>query len=72
MGEEGLDPAWREVLIRHAGRFMVGTDTYVAERWREYEGLVADHRAWLSSLPRDVAEMIAYKNAVKLFRLEPH
>lgn len=64
---EGLDAAWRELLIRHADRFMIGTDTFIEDRWREYEAIVANHRAWLSLLPRDVAEMIAYRNAEKLF-----
>jgi len=67
IGEDGLDEAWRKLLIRHAGRFMIGTDTYLDERWRQYEALVANHRAWLSLLPGDVAEMIAYRNAEKFF-----
>lgn len=67
IGGDGLDEAWRKLLIRHADRFMVGTDTYLDERWRQYEALVANHRSWLSLLPGDVAEMIAHKNAEKLF-----
>ncbi len=64
---EGLDPAWREVLLRHPDRFMVGTDTYIADRWAEYEALVEAHRVWLRQLPRNIAEAIAYANAERVF-----
>ena len=36
--------------------------------WDDYEGLIALNRAWLSKLPRPIAERIAYKNAAKLFK----
>ncbi|MBT3237841.1 MAG: amidohydrolase family protein [Rhodospirillaceae bacterium] len=67
MDGDQLDPAWRDLLIRHADRFLVGTDTYIAERWHEYEALVAGQRVWLSLLPMDVTELIAHKNAERLF-----
>jgi predicted TIM-barrel fold metal-dependent hydrolase len=66
-GGGGLDPAWRGVIIRHADRLMIGTDTWVNAQWDDYEGLVALNRLWLSKLPRDVAERIAYRNAARLF-----
>lgn len=62
-----LDPAWRGLFVRHADRFMVGTDTWVTSRW---ESLADAHRhvqAWLAQLPRDVAEKIAFKNGDRLF-----
>ncbi len=62
-----LDPDWQSLFMRHPNRFLIGTDTYVAERWAFYGELVAEHRAWLAKLPRRVAEMIAYRNAVRLF-----
>jgi len=65
--ERGLDPAWRDLMVRHADRFMVGTDTFRDRDWFEYEALVADHRMWLSYLPRGIAEKIAYKNAYEIF-----
>jgi predicted TIM-barrel fold metal-dependent hydrolase len=52
---------------KHPGRFMIGTDTYVTSRWGSYLELIEEHRAWLGQLPRDVAEKIAYRNAVSLF-----
>ncbi|MFQ5955932.1 MAG: amidohydrolase family protein [Kiloniellales bacterium] len=62
-----LDPAWRDLLLRHPDRFMIGTDTYVEPRWAIYGELVDQHRQWLAQLPRAVAEAIAYGNAVRLF-----
>ncbi|HEY6203323.1 MAG TPA: amidohydrolase [Candidatus Limnocylindria bacterium] len=65
-----LDPRWRELLIRHGGRFMIGTDTWTVggtftgnERWDTYPEIVKGIRGWLSQLPPDVAEAIAYRNA---------
>ncbi len=70
-GEE-IDPAWRDLLVRHADRFMVGSDTFLNERWQEYEALIANHRSWLSLLPRDIAEKIAFRNAQELFGSGTH
>ncbi|OGL63302.1 MAG: hypothetical protein A3J27_07575 [Candidatus Tectomicrobia bacterium RIFCSPLOWO2_12_FULL_69_37] len=69
-----IDPEWRALLLRHPDRFVVGTDTYTTDRWASYGELVGQHRAWLGQLPREAAEKIAYRNAVRLFgggRAEP-
>lgn len=62
-----LDPDWRAAFLEFPDRFMVGTDTYTAERWP----YVVEHanwsRGWLAQLPQDVAERIAYRNGEKLF-----
>ncbi len=65
--DDDLDPAWREVIMRHPDRLMVGSDTWVNAQWDDYDGLIAQNRRWLARLPRDVAERIAYKNAARLF-----
>ncbi len=62
-----LDPAWRALFLRHHDRFMIGTDTYITERWAVYGELIDAHRRWLAALPPDVAAAIAYRNAVRLF-----
>ena len=62
-----IDPAWRALLIRHADRFLAGTDTWVTSRWEALPGSVAEVRTYLAQLPPDVAEKIAYKNAERLF-----
>ncbi|OHC74432.1 MAG: hypothetical protein A3B62_02705 [Rhodospirillales bacterium RIFCSPLOWO2_01_FULL_65_14] len=61
-----LDPEWEKVLVRHADRFVIGSDTWEVERWRAYEQIIGEHRAWLTKLPRPVAEKIAHLNAEKL------
>ena len=62
-----LDPAWRALLIRHADRFMLGSDTWTTSRWEQVVGLAAEARAFLQQLPPDVAEKIASKNIERLF-----
>lgn len=63
----GLTAEWRELLTRHADRFLVGSDTWVNERWESYGSLMADYRAWLEQLPREAAEQIAFCNAERIF-----
>jgi len=62
-----LDPEWRAVLIRHADRFLIGTDTWTTSRWDSLPGSIAEVRHYLGQLPADVAEKIASKNAERLF-----
>ena len=66
-----LDPAWRALIEHHFDRLMIGSDTYVNERWETYGGLIDEHRAWLALLPRAMAEAIAYGNATRAFGGEP-
>lgn len=63
-----IDPAWREVIERYATRFMVGSDTWVNSQWDAYSDLIDINRRWLSHFPRKTAELIAYKNAARLFK----
>ena len=62
-----VDEAWRGVFLRFPDRFMVGTDTFTPERWHYVPGHAEWSRAWLESLPREVAERIAWKNGEELF-----
>lgn len=64
---DDLDPAWKKVILEFQDRLMVGSDTWVTSQWDNYDAIIASNRAWLSKLPRDVAEKIAYKNAERLF-----
>ena len=65
-----LNPVWRDLLIRHKDRFMIGSDTYVNSRWDSYDQLIANHRNWLGKLPRGVAAAIAHGNAEREFGIE--
>ena len=62
-----LDPAWARLFTRKPDRFLVGTDTWVTSRWDSVVPGMRDYRAWLSELPADVADQIAWKNGDRLF-----
>lgn len=64
-----LTPEWRALFASHAGRFLVGSDTWVTPRWQNYEGLFAEYRRWLGQLPDEVAQRIAWANSSELFKL---
>lgn len=63
----GISPDWRQVIERFPMRFMVGTDTWVNSQWDNYNGLISLNRRWLAQFPKNIAELIAYKNAERLF-----
>jgi hypothetical protein len=62
-----LDAAWRALFLKHPDRITIGSDTWVPSRWTDYEQIIQFNRTWLAQLPRDVAEKIAFRNAVRLF-----
>jgi len=62
-----VSPEWREAFTEFPDRFMVGTDTFVPERWHYVPDHASFSRAWLADLPTDVAERIAWKNGETIF-----
>ena len=62
-----VTPEWREAFLEFPDRFMIGTDTYVPERWHYVADNATFSRGWLADLPGDVAERIAWKNGEALF-----
>lgn len=62
-----VDPAWQAAFAAHPDRFMVGTDTFTPERWHYVGEHASWSRVWLSSLPKDLAERLAWRNGEKLF-----
>jgi hypothetical protein len=64
-----LCPAWRALILKYPERFMVGSDTWVNQRWSAYDETMRGYRTWLGDLPRDVAQRIAWGNAAALFDL---
>jgi hypothetical protein len=62
-----LCPAWRALLLKYPTRFVIGSDTWVNQRWQHYESLMASYRAWLGGLPADVARRVAWGNGAALF-----
>ena len=63
-----LKQSWRRLFEKYPDRFIVGSDTWVTERWGQYASIMNGYRDWLAELPKDVAEKIAYRNAERLFR----
>ena len=63
-----LTAEWRRLFERYPDRFLLGSDTWINERWDSYGSTMSDYRSWLAQLPRDVAEKIAFRNAERLFR----
>jgi len=67
-----LSPEWKALFTRHPTRFLLGSDTWVNERWASYPAIMGGYRRLLGELPRDVAERVAWKNAAGLFGLGVH
>ena len=61
---------WREALIALPTRFLVGSDTWINQRWQQYEALMGEARAWLAELPLPVAQRIGWGNGAALFGLK--
>ena len=68
-GNGGLSPAWRALLTDMPERFLVGSDTWINERWDDYERLMQQARRWLGDLPPAAARRIAWENGAALFGL---
>ncbi len=69
-GEVRLCPEWRALLLAYPDRFLLGSDTWVNQRWQYYEDTMAQYRAWLGDLPPDVARKIAWDNGARVFGLK--
>ena len=65
-----LNPAWKEFFSRYATRFVLGSDTWVNQRWESYPQLMGGYRQWLGELPRENAERIAWRNMAELFAVK--
>ena len=52
---------------KYPGRFMIGSDTWVNQRWQYDDELMKGYRVWLGDLPADVALGIGLSNGADLF-----
>jgi hypothetical protein len=66
-GAGRLTPEWRDLFARYPDRFLLGSDTWISERWFQYDNIIGEYRSWLAQLPVDQARRIAYENAERLF-----
>ena len=62
-----LCPDWRALLLKYPDRFMIGSDTWVNQRWADYDGLMKGYRVWLGDLPPETARRIGWDNGARLF-----
>ena len=69
-GAGQLTAEWRRLFERYADRFLIGSDTWINERWASYATIIAGYRGWLAQLPAPVARKIAHENARRLFASE--
>jgi Amidohydrolase len=66
-GSGQLTADWRALFGKYSDRFLIGSDTWINERWYAYDSLMQGYRAWLAQLPADQARRIAHGNAERLF-----
>ncbi|MGE0565829.1 MAG: amidohydrolase [Pseudolabrys sp.] len=66
-GDGKLTPEWRALFAKHSDRFLLGSDTWINERWFSYDAIMASYRGWLAQLPADQAKRIASGNARTIF-----
>lgn len=64
-----LCPAWRALILKYPDRFLIGSDTWINQRWSTYDDTMRGYRRWLADLPPEVAQRIAWGNAAALFDL---
>ncbi len=60
----------RALFERYPDRFLLGSDTWINERWESYGEIIACYRAWLTQLPPKIAAQIAHHDARALFGAE--
>ncbi len=60
---------WRALMVKYPQRFLIGSDTWVNQRWSSYDALMQGYRVWLGGLPAEVARRIAWDNGAALFGL---
>lgn len=67
-----LDPGWKALIEKMPDRFIIGVDVWAARLFEPgmLDRLLAWTRRILGELKPDVAERVAHRNAVKLYRIE--
>ena len=66
-GAGRLTPEWRALFEKYPDRFLLGSDTWVPERWSSYGDTMEGYRAWLAQLSPVIAKQIAHGNARAMF-----
>jgi hypothetical protein len=66
-GDGKLAGEWHALFEKYSDRFLLGSDTWINERWFSYDTIFKEYRAWLAQLPPEQARRIASGNAARLF-----
>jgi hypothetical protein len=66
-GDGKLTDDWRDLFNRYSDRFLLGSDTWINERWFGYDTIFKEYGGWLAQLPAEQARRIANGNALRLF-----
>lgn len=67
-----LSPDWRQLMVDHPDRFILGFDNVWPEHWGQYYlDQVTLWRKAMKGFPPDVAHAFAHGNAERLWRLAP-
>ena len=64
-----LCPEWRALVTKYPDRFLIGSDTWVNQRWLYYDELMQGYRRWLGGLPPELERNIAWNNGARVFGL---
>lgn len=64
-----LCPDWRALILKYPEQFLIGSDTWINQRWPYYEETMNSYRTWLGDLPAAVAKKVAMDNGMELFKL---
>lgn len=67
-----LSEEWIELFTQFPDRMMLGTDTYTPERMYFIPDHAENARAWLTSLPDELASKVAWKNGYDLIMQHWH
>jgi hypothetical protein len=62
-----LTDSWRRLFANFPDRFLLGSDTWINERWAGYGETMAGYRGWLKQLPDGLAARIAWENGWNLW-----
>ena len=69
-GSGQLTAEWRGLFERYPDRFLLGSDTWINERWAGYGDIMTSYRGWLAQLSPVIAAQIAHGNARAMFAVQ--
>jgi len=69
-GDGKLTSDRRSLFERYSDRFLLGSDTWMNERWFRYDTIFKEYRNWLAPISLEQARRIASENALRLFGLQ--